>query len=134
MNSSSEILSTVFSLAMLSASERASIDALDSELARSFVRSVYRDVKNSPLARTALADLLRRAEKSELPLDMWIKDITRVCAWLETQASKASFADIVDYVGCAIEGSDLQTGHSIEWYLEHHGFARCEKIATTPSR
>jgi len=118
------MLSTVFSLASLSASHRVALGALDAERTRSFVRAVYRELKNSPLARTALADLIRRAEESELPLAMWIEDITRTYTWLDARSLKASFTDIVDYVGCAIEASERQTGHSIEWYLESYGFAR----------
>ena len=128
MNTSGEILSMVFPLAGLSASRLASIDALDGELARAFIRAVYREFKSSPLAQTALTDLLELVERSDLPLAVWVEDITRVCVWLDKRALKAAFADIVQYVGCAIEGSDLQTGHSIEWYLEHHGFARCTNV------
>lgn len=120
---------SIFSLTNVSDEQRAALAAVKPELATAFVRAIYREVKNNPHSETLLLTLLRRAEESGLPLTDWISDALVVYKWLEHRDQTASFSDTLEYISCALEGSALQMGHSLEWYLECHGFANAKDKA-----
>ncbi len=120
---------SVFALVNLSERQRDALAAVKPELAAEFVRLIYREVKNNPHSTTLLIALLRRAEESGLPLSEWISDSIVVYQWLSRRGQTASLTDTVEYISCAFEGSALQMGHSLEWYLECHGFANAKDKA-----
>jgi hypothetical protein len=117
------ILATLFSLAHLSASDRDAWSKVSESDAQIFVRYAYRECKNSPVAASVLLELVKRAKSSDLSLAFWVSEIVSVYRWLEEQSLQAKLGDIIEYVSCACEGSSLQSGHNINWYLDNYGFA-----------
>jgi hypothetical protein len=97
------------------------IDPVD---AARLVRCVYREFKNDPHAPAALRGFISRVQTSASTPQEWVTQIICVYEWLEQRDLSARFDDVVEYISCAIEGSDLQPGHSIEWYLEQYGFEK----------
>ena len=114
---------SIFSLANVSDEQRAALSAVKPDLAAEFVRSIYREVKNNPRGDVLLGALLQRAGESGLSLSEWMSDAVVVYQWLAQRNQTASLADTLEYISCALEGSALQMGHSLQWYLECHGFA-----------
>lgn len=121
-----DTLATLFSLANLTESQRAAYGEVSEADAQALVRYAYRECKSSPAGTVALLELAQRAEVSDVPLSQWISQILSVYRWMEVRHVQAQFREIVDYVSCACEGSGLQAGHSIEWYLEQYGFERAK--------
>jgi hypothetical protein len=122
-----DILATLFSLAKLTESQRAAYAEVSGADAQALVRYAYRECKSSPAGATALFELAQRVEVSDVPLSQWISQIISVYRWMEVRDVQAPFREIVDYVSCACEGSGLQAGHSVEWYLEQYGFEGARK-------
>jgi len=124
-----EVLSTLFSLTQLSSahlqafSETAVVDV------EAFVRYTYWECKHSPQKSVVLGDIIQRAEQSGVSLSQWISEIVAVYRWLEAHQQRARLRDIIEYVSCAQEGSALQVGHSIQWYLEHYGFESAQQCS-----
>lgn len=128
MSDTLSIFTSAVSLVNFSAEQRAALASVKPELAAEFVRCVYREIKNNPHAEVTLKDLLTRAEQSGLSVGEWMSDSVLVYQWLARHNQTAKLADTLEYVSCALEGSALQMGHSIEWYLECHGFANAEPL------
>jgi hypothetical protein len=124
MNSTLESLSSVLSLAALSQKEIEALSAVPIEVADSFVRATYRDLKNNPLALGFIQELCARSTSSEFSLAEWLRQLVRMYSWLHEHESTAKFGDVLEYVGCAFEGSSLQPGHNLDWYLTNYGFER----------
>jgi hypothetical protein len=120
------ILESVFSLSKMSESQRAVCARISEADARALVRYAYRECKGTPAGTAVLCDLLQRVEASDTSVSQWISEILTVYRWMETQKLRACLRDIIEYVSCACEGSALQSGHSIAWYLEHYGFQRAQ--------
>jgi hypothetical protein len=117
------ILAALFSLTYLSDSERDAWSRISETEAQSFVRYTYRECKNSPVAARVLSELVERAHASDLSLAFWVREVVSVYRWLEERDLQAKLGDIIEYVSCACEGSSLQAGHNINWYLDNYGFA-----------
>ena len=128
MTDTLSIFSSAFSLANVSQDRRAALASVKPELASDFIRCIYREVKNNPHAEVMLLQLLARAEESGLSIGEWMSDSVLVYQWLARHNQTAKLADTLEYVSCALEGSALQVGHSVEWYLECHGFANATPI------
>jgi hypothetical protein len=128
MKTNRDILESVFSLANLDENGVAALESVPSETVAGFVRSVYRELKNHPQADLWLQELVRYAGSSEFSLSHWLDQICCAYRWLEKQRRTARFFDVVEYVACAIEGSDLQPGHDLTWYLDHYGFEKAEEL------
>jgi len=118
--------SSVFPLANVSEEHRSALAAVKPELAAEFARCIYREVKNNPHGEALLRALLQRADESGLSLSDWMSDAVAVYQWLARRNQTATLADTLEYISCALEGSALQMGHSLEWYLECHGFANAK--------
>lgn len=121
-----DILAALFSVATLSDSQRAAYMQVSQADAQALVRYAYRECKSSPASATALHELAQRAETSDAPVAQWVSQIVAVYRWMEAQRLQAPFREVVEYVSCACEGSGLQSGHSIEWYLDQYGFERAK--------
>jgi hypothetical protein len=111
------VISSVFPLAGFSVRELDMLRAVDLSIATNFARAVYRAAKNDPRAVSELRELF-----SEIKLSDWMQEIACVYEWLGQRELSAELGDVVQYVGCAIEGSNLTAGHTISWYLEQYGF------------
>lgn len=122
MTGSLNVLSTIFSLTQLSDAHLRACAELAAADVEALVRYVYRECKNSPQGSAVLGELVSRAEQSGVSLAQWISEILVVYRWLESRQERAPVREIIEYISCAQEGSGLQIGHSIEWYLEHYGF------------
>jgi hypothetical protein len=123
------IISSVFSLASFSPRELEILGALDVDATAEFTRAVYRVCKNDPRAAAALQDLLRQALESEITVNDWMRQIALVYQWLAQRQVSAELGDVVQYVACAIEGSNLTAGHTITWYLDQYGFEKSRPLA-----
>jgi hypothetical protein len=124
-----DTFSSIFSLAGFSSSELEALAAVPSDVAETFVRATYRDLKNNPLAGGLIQGVCARSLLSEFSLTEWFRQLNRMYAWLHERQSTAKFGDVLEYVGCAFEGSALQPGHSLDWYLTQYGFERCSPLA-----
>jgi hypothetical protein len=122
-----EVLSTLFSLAQLSSAHIRACSEIAVADVEALVRYAYRECKHSTQGSVVLGDIVRRAEQSGVSLSQWISEIVAVYRWLEVRQMRAPLREIIEYVSCAQEGSDLQVGHSIEWYLEHYGFESAQQ-------
>ena len=127
MKQSLDTLATVFSLAALSESQRAAFSQVDIADAEAFVRAAYRECKGTPVGATVLERIAVEAERSDMSVPQWVAQAVTVYRWMEQRQLKAPIIDIIDYIGCACEGSALSAGHSIEWYLEQYGFERAKQ-------
>jgi len=126
--SSLEILAQTFSIAKLSEAQRLAFERVPRDAVEVLVRYAYNECKSSPRGATALIELAERAEASDVPLAQLLSQIALVYRWLDARQLKSTLGEITEYVACACEGSGLQAGHSIEWYLEQYGFARAVPI------
>ncbi len=97
---------------------------IESADAARLARYLYRELKNAPHASAALRGFVSRVQSSALTPQEWASQILSVYEWLEKRSLSARFEDVVEYISCAIEGSSLQPGHSMEWYLEQYGFEK----------
>jgi hypothetical protein len=123
-----EVLATIFSLAHLTGEQLQVCKGLAVVDVEALVRYAYRECKSSPHGAALLTDLIGRAEQSGVSLAQWVAEILLVYRWLEKNDKQASLSAIIEYVSCAQEGSDLQVGHSVEWYLDNYGFeSACTK-------
>ncbi len=127
ISGSLDIFATLFSVARLNDSQRGAYAAVRLDDAQALVRYAYRECKSSPIGAVVLQELAHRAEASDVPLSEWVSQLVAVYRWLEARQDEAAIRDIIDYVGCACEGSGLQAGHSIQWYLEQYGFERVKE-------
>lgn len=134
MKTNREILASVFSLASLDESSAAALESVSVETVTAFIRYIYRELKNHPQADLWLQELVRYAGSSEFSLSQWLDQICCAYRWLEQQRRTARFFDVVEYVACAIEGSDLQPGHDLTWYLDHYGFEKAVEVPTEESK
>ena len=122
-------LSLLVPLSALSEEHRAVVLTLPPERSAAIARALYREWKNNPAAPSHLSELCARAVVSEFSLEEWLEQVTRLYEWLRARESTANFSDVLEYVSCAFEGSALQPGHSLDWYLSSFGFARCLPLA-----
>ena len=125
MSSGPQDLSTLVPFHLLSEEHRAALVCLPRETQVAFIRALYREWKNNPLAISHLSDLCSRGLASEFSLTEWVEQVVRMYDWLRERRSTALFPDVLEYVSCAFEGSALQPGHNLDWYLTHYGFERC---------
>ncbi len=121
-----DILSAIVPPSTLSQEARRAFATIPETLVSDFVRAVYPELKNNPAAANTLVALAESAHVSDAPLTSWVREIVTTCRWLEERGRRAKLADMIDYVSCAVEGSSLQQGHSVEWYLSNYGFERSE--------
>jgi len=128
MKTNLDLISSVCTLANLDDNGRAALESVPSETLAAFVRHIYRELKNHPQADLWLQELVRYAGSSEFSLTQWLEQIVCAYRWLEQQHRTARFFDVVEYVGCAIEGSDLQPGHDLTWYLDQYGFEKAVEL------
>ena len=128
-----EIFQSLCSLSAVSEAHQDALMTVPSDRATSFVRYAYPELKNNPRAPQLLSDICARSIASEYGIGEWITQLVRAFEWLERKQSRAALSDIVEYVSCAFEGSGLQPGHNLDWYLETYGFARCQTIAGSSS-
>lgn len=133
MDATLDRFSSLFSLASFSQAELDALSSVPLEVADAFVRVTYRDLKNNPFAVAALQELCARSLLSEFSLTEWLRQLVRMYSWLYERRSTAKFGDVLDYVGCAFEGSGLQPGHNLDWYLTNYGFERCAPLPGAPS-
>ncbi|MFO0416957.1 MAG: hypothetical protein ACK5Y6_06675 [Pseudomonadota bacterium] len=131
MSDSITVISSVFPMAGFSARELEMLRAVDLDAATNFARAVYRAAKNDPRAVSELRELLDKALASEMKLSDWMREIASVYEWLGQRELSAELGDVVQYVGCAIEGSTLTAGHTITWYLEQYGFEMSVPLSKT---
>ena len=121
-------LSHLVPIGPLSEECRSAVVSLQPETSAALARVLYREWKNNPAAPSLLSGLCNRALSSEFSLDEWCAQILRMYDWLKERGNTAQFCDIVEYVSCAFEGSCLQPGHNLDWYLETFGFERCSPL------
>ena len=124
MKASLETLSLIVPPLLLPERAQNALAALPGLLMQEFVRCVYRELKNNPASSDIVSNLCERALTSDAPLSSWMEEIVKTCRWLSGERRSARLVDIIDYVSCAVEGSSLQNGHSVEWYLSNYGFER----------
>lgn len=122
-------LSLLVSLNSLSEQHRVAVSNLSPERSAALARALYREWKNNPSAPSHLSEICARALASEFSLEEWLEQVTRMYDWLQARGSTAHFSDILEYVSCAFEGSALQPGHNLDWYLTNFGFERCSPLA-----
>ncbi|MEN9846340.1 MAG: hypothetical protein RIS36_1487 [Pseudomonadota bacterium] len=122
-------LSFLVPLSALSDEHRAVVSILSAERSAALARALYREWKNNPAAPNHLSEVCDRALASEFSLEEWLKQVARTYEWLRRRESTAHFSDVLEYVSCAFEGSSLQPGHNLDWYLTNFGFARCLPLA-----
>jgi hypothetical protein len=120
---------SLVSLAGLPDDHREMLAAVPSQLAAQFARVTFRDLKNNPHGSIRLSEICERSAKSEFPLSEWITQIVKVYTWLEERRHYARLGDVVEYASCAFEGSALQPGHNLDWYLSNFGFQRCMPLS-----
>jgi hypothetical protein len=123
-------LSLLVSLNALSERHRAAVSKLSPEISAAVARALYREWKNNPAASSHLSDVCSRALASEFSLEEWLEQVTRMYDWVRARGSTAQFSDVIEYVSCAFEGSALQPGHNLDWYLANFGFERCSPLST----
>jgi hypothetical protein len=123
-----DILAAVIPPNSLPADAQRAYQTIPEHLAADFVRSIYPELKNNPAAVGVLVMLADRALASDAPLTAWIEQLVTASRWLEERRKRAKLADMIEYVSCAVEGSALQQGHSVEWYLSNYGFERSESL------
>jgi len=121
-------LSHLVPFGALSEESRSAVVSLPPGQSAGLARALYREWKNNPAAPSLLSGLCHRALASEFSLDEWCAQILRMYDWLQERGSTAHFCDVVEYVSCAFEGSCLQPGHNLDWYLETFGFDRCSPL------
>jgi hypothetical protein len=119
-----EVLATVFPVHTVDQETRAMLSRIDPETAGALVRSVYREFKNSPLSAAGIAKFTASVTFSAGTPQAFVLQIIEVYEWLEQHNASARFEDVVEYVNCALEGSSLQPGHSVQWYLAQYGFEK----------
>lgn len=119
-----DILGSIFNLTRLSEEQLGVLNQLSISEARALVRAVYHEVKSDPGARYLISALVSKCELSAHPISHWVGEVLRVYSWIAARQESARLVDVLDYVGCALEGSSLQMGHDIRWYLEEYGFER----------
>jgi hypothetical protein len=119
-----DILSTSFNTTQLSDKQLVLLNQLSASDAQELVRAVYYEVKSDPSARYLINTLASRCEFSTQSISEWVGEVLKVYGWIKNRGESAKFCDILDYVGCALEGSSLQMGHDILWYLSEYGFER----------
>lgn len=123
------VLDSLLASASLEPAVVTAYDSLPPQLAVDFVRAVYRELKNNPLAATQLSEICYRASRSDAPLSSWISELVCAFNWLGARGRTAKVADVLEYVSCAVEGSSRQAGHNVEWYLDNYGFERSLPVA-----
>jgi hypothetical protein len=124
-----EIFASLSSLGGLSHEELSVLSTVSPEVAEAFVRATFRDLKNNPLAPGLVQEVCARSISSEFSLTEWFRQVVRMYSWLHERRSTARFSDVLEYVSCAFEGSSLQPGHNLDWYLTHYGFERSAPLA-----
>ena len=117
------------SLAGFSREHKNALGGVPLDIATSFIRHTYRDLKNDPRAPALISEVCSRSAASEFPLAEWLLQIIRVYEWLARQNRRANVTDVLEYITCAFEGSSLQPGHSLDWYLDQYGFERCSTLS-----
>ena len=129
MNSALDVFATVVPAGRFPEQDVVALSAVPVEVASSFVRATYRELKNNPLSSDWLRDLCERGVGSEFPLSEWLQQVSRMYAWLDQRGETARLPDVVEYVSCAFEGSSHQPGHNLDWYLSNYGFERATRVA-----
>ncbi len=124
MKDSLEVLATVLPIASVDEGMRTTLSRIDPSTAADLVRHLYREFKNSPHGAAALKKLAKSVEFSTSTPQDFVSQLVEVYDWLHKQNFSAGFDDVLEYVNCALEGSSLQPGHSIQWYLEQYGFEK----------
>lgn len=129
MRASLETFANVLPVHRLSEGHQEALSAVPPEIASAFVRVLYREWKNNPFATTQLSEICARGLSSEFSLTEWIEQVVRMYGWLHERRSTAPFSDVLEYVSCAFEGSSLQPGHNLDWYLSNYGFERATPLS-----
>jgi len=128
MNNPLHGLSALVPVHSLSEQHLCALRGLPEHVERALIRALYREWKNNPLAASHLSELCSRGLSSEFSLTQWAEQIVRMYDWLRQQDSTALFSDVLEYVSCAFEGSALQPGHNLDWYLTNYGFERSTRL------
>jgi hypothetical protein len=123
-----DILSLSFNTTQLSDKQRGVLNQLSVSDAQELVRAVYSEVKSDPGVRYLINTLVSRCEFGAYSISEWVAEVLKVYSWIKDRGESAKFSDIIDYVGCALEGSSLQMGHDIRWYLSEYGFERVVRV------
>ena len=119
-----DIFSNILPLSRLTDEQVVALSGVSQELATTFVRSAYRDLKNNPHASAMLGDLYERSVRSEFPLSDWFREIAHVYAWLEERGRYARLSDVVEYISCGLEGQSGKPNDVVSFYLSTYGFLR----------
>jgi hypothetical protein len=128
-SSEPRILESLLASGSLEPAVMRAYDSLPPQLTVDFVRAVYRELKNNPLAGPLLSDICDRASRSDSPLSAWIGELVCAFQWLGDRGRTAKVGDVLEYISCALEGSSRQSGHNVEWYLNNYGFERSVPVA-----
>ncbi len=124
MKNTLEILATVFPIHLVDEATRTMLSRIEPDTAGHLVRHLYREYKNSPHSAAAVMKFAASVSFNAGTPQNFVSQILEVYGWLDQRKAVARFEDVVEYVNCALEGSSLQLGHSLEWYLEQHGFEK----------
>jgi hypothetical protein len=123
-----DMLADIVSIQALSQDQQSVLNQLGPSDATRLVRYLYPEFKNNPLSAEYLARFAEKMRNSALSVSDWSGQIIAVYEWLAAYKKRARFNDVVEYISCALEGSSLQMGHDIQWYLDHYGFAKSEEV------
>lgn len=121
-------LAELVSIHTLSQDHQAILNQLAPDDAARLARYLYPEFKNNPRGATCLARFAEQVGSSALSIGDWSSQIIAVCEWLDARGQRARFDDIIEYISCALEGSSLQMGHDIQWYLDQYGFTKSEPV------
>ena len=124
MQDTLEVLATALPIHFADKETRDLFSRIEPAMAAQLVRYLYPEFKNSPHGRGAMEKFAASVSFSAGTPGNFVSQILQVYEWLENQNSSAHFEDIIEYVSCAVEGSSLQPGHNLQWYLEQHGFEK----------
>lgn len=101
---------------------------VDSVLVNRFVRAIYPEFKNNPLAPARLNEFFRAVLLTSIPVSIWVTHISDVYEWLADRGESAKFSDVLEYVHCS---QDISYGESMKLVLDEYGFERAFCLGTT---
>jgi|688.fasta_scaffold169158_2 hypothetical protein len=93
-----------------------------------FIRVVYNEFKNNPIAVEAAQNFYVQVIKSDRCIDEWLQQILLVYRWLNERGLGAKFSDVVEYSSCAWSGDS--TG-GVQTYLDSYGFERSFRLVSS---
>ena len=100
-----------------------SLQVVDDAVMTQFIRVIFPEFKNNPFGCQQFLSFLDLATASSFGLESWIVRIIDVYEWLVSRRQAATFANIIQYVSCALEDGGDYSG-SILVYLDRYGFER----------